>query len=254
MILVVDVGNSHTVLGLMSGDDVVHSFRVSTVERTTDELGALLLQLFALRGVQASAVEGVILSSVVPAVLYTIDKACRRYLNHTPLVVGRRLKTGMRVRTDNPREIGSDRIVNAVSGFRTYGGPLIIVDFRAATTVDCVDAAGDYVGGAIAPGFKTAEQALARGTAKLPRVEVAMPQQAIGKNTVASIQSGLVYGYAGLVDALVRRCRSELDPSARVVATGGMATLFAEVCEHLDEVDPWLTLRGLSHLYTKNAT
>lgn len=252
MILVIDVGNTNTVLGLMEGPEVHWTFRITTGPQTTDELGVLLMQLLGHRGLAASDVRGAICSSVVPSVVYTIDKACRRYLDVDCLMVGRRLKTGMMVRTDNPREVGADRIVNAVAAIHRWGGPIIVVDFGTATTFDCVNAEGAYVGGAIAPGFKISEEALFARTAQLPRVEVVRPPAAIGRNTVHAMQSGMLYGYVGLVDSLARRCREELDPAARVVATGGMATLFHSESEEIQEVDAYLTLRGLALIYQKN--
>jgi type III pantothenate kinase len=197
-------------------------------------------------------VDGAIISSVVPSVLYSFEKACLRYLDVEALVVGRKLRTRIKVRTDNPREVGSDRVVNAVAALERWGGPILVVDFGTATTVDCVNEAGEYVGGAIAPGFRISEEALFSRTAKLPRVEVRRPPNAIGKNTTDAIQSGMYYGYVGLVDSLARRCRDELGGTAKVVATGGLAQLLAEESEVIEEVDPFLTLRGLALLYEWN--
>lgn len=252
MLLVIDVGNTNTVIGLMQGERVVQTFRISTVTRTTDEFGVLLLQLLAHRGFGPSEILGAICSSVVPSVVYTVGKACRRYVGVECLMVGRRLRTGMKVRTDNPREVGADRIVNSVAAIARWGGPVIVVDFGTATTLDCVNAAGEYVGGAIAPGFRISEEALFSKTAQLPRVEVQRPPAAIGTNTVHAMQSGLFWGYVGLVDQLARKCREELGGRARVVATGGMAQLIAEESQMIEEVDPHLTLRGLSLLYERN--
>lgn len=252
MILVVDVGNTNTVLGLMDGERVVQTFRISTISRTTDELGILMVQLLQHAGYSADDIQGAICSSVVPSVVYTTEKACRRYLDVDCLMVGRKIKTGMKVRTDNPREVGADRIVNAVAAIRKWGGPIIVVDFGTATTFDCVNAAGEYVGGAIAPGFKISEEALVARTAQLPRVEVKRPPSPIGANTIHAMQSGLFYGYVGLVDNLARKCREALHPDAKVVATGGLAVLFGDDSEVIEEVDTWLTLRGLAALYEMN--
>lgn len=261
MLLVIDVGNTNTVLGAFEGDEVVHRWRVTTGSRTTDEFGLLLLELLRHRGLGPGDLDGAVISCVVPSVLYTIEKACRRYLKQEALVVGRGIKTGMRVRTDNPREVGADRIVNSVAAFQRHGGPLVVVDFGTATTFDCVDATGDYVGGAIAPGFRISADALFERTAKLPRVEVERPQKAIGTNTIASMQSGLFWGYVGLVDELSRRCKAELlggRPSekapgaALVVATGGLANLVGRACDEIDEVDDDLTLQGLRILHGLN--
>lgn len=252
MLLVLDVGNTNTVVGLVDGLDVRETFRIRTAPRTTDELGMLLLGLLQQRGFEPSVLTGAICGSVVPSVLYGIEKACRRYLSVEPLFVGRGLKTGMKVRTDNPREVGADRIVNAVAALDRFGGPVVVVDFGTATTLDCVNGRGEYVGGAIAPGLRVSEEALFERTAQLPRVEVAKPPSAIGRNTRHAMQSGLFYGYVGLVDALARRCRSELDGEATVVATGGLARLISAECSAIDEVDTFLTLRGLAMLYARN--
>lgn len=253
MLLVIDVGNTTTVLGLYRGDALAHTFRIRTdIQRTTDEYGLLYRHLFGLHGLGPAEVTGAIVSSVVPSVLYGMEKACRRYLDVEPLVVGRKLRTGMNVRMDNPREVGADRIVNSVAAIDRWGGPIIVVDFGTATTFDCVNGAGEYVGGAIAPGFKISEEALFTKTAKLPRVEVERPTRAIGTNTVAAMQSGLYFGYVGLVDALAARCRAELHPEARVVATGGFANLVARESTMIQEVDPHLTLHGLRLLHLRN--
>jgi type III pantothenate kinase len=252
MLLVIDIGNTNVVLGLMRGLDVVHTFRLSSVDRTTDELGVLLLQLLAHHSVEVPSIQGAILSSVVPSQVYTFEKACRRYLGVTPLIVGRGIKTGMRIRVDNPREVGADRIVNAVAAVQRWGAPVIVVDFGTATTFDCVNADAEYVGGAISPGFRISEEALVSRTARLPRVEIAKPPAAIGTNTVHAMQSGLLYGYVGLVDGLARRIRAELDPRALLVATGGLSTLLGEHSEVITEVDPHLTLRGLALLHERN--
>lgn len=258
MLLVIDVGNTNTVIGAMDGDEVVFRWRVTTSARTTDEFGLLLLQLMGNRGLVAAQMAGACVSCVVPSVLYAIEKACRRYLDIPVIVVGRGIKTGMRVRTDNPREVGSDRIVNAVAAFELYGAPLVVVDFGTATTFDCISKGGDYVGGAIAPGFRISADALFSRTAKLPRVEVEKPQRAIGTNTVASIQSGLFWGYVGLVDGLARRCIAELAvmekvDTVRCVATGGLSNLIGRACEAVDEVDEDLTLQGLRLLWERNS-
>ena len=261
MLIVIDVGNTNTVLGAFLGDRVMHRWRVTTATRTTDEFGLLLLQLLGHDGVDAAGVTGVVVSCVVPSVLYAIEKAARRYLYHDALVVGRGIKTGMRVRTDNPREVGADRIVNSVAAFSRHGGPLVVVDFGTATTFDCVDSQGDYVGGAIAPGFRISADALFERTAKLPRVEVERPERAIGTNTVTSMQSGLFWGYVGLVDELARRCKEELTDGGRIVkpegaalcvATGGLANLVGGACAEIDEVDDDLTLQGLRRLWELN--
>lgn len=236
----------------MVGTEVQHTFRVTTQVRTTDETTALLLQLLAHRGVAVSSLEGAILSSTVPSVVFGLEKALRSTLDREPMVVGRGLKTGMKVRTDNPREVGADRIVNAVAARHLWPGTaLVVVDFGTATTFDCINAKGEYLGGAIAPGFRISEEALYARTAQLPRIEVAQPATAIGRNTVSAMQSGLFFGYVGLTDTLARRCREELG-GAKVVATGGLANLLGRASEVIEEVDAHLTLRGLALLAERN--
>ncbi|MEN0065019.1 MAG: type III pantothenate kinase [Myxococcota bacterium] len=251
MVVVIDVGNTNTMLGLLEGDEIRQTWRITTSPRTTDELGGLWLQLLAHAQVPLDRIEGAICASVVPSQVYTVEKACLRFLSVECLVVGRGLKTGMPIRTDNPREVGADRIVNAVAAIATGGGPAIVVDFGTATTFDCIDHTNAYVGGVIAPGLRISEEALFDRTAQLPRVELKPPPTVIGRNTVHAVQSGLLYGYAGLVDAIVGRILEEL-PDARVIATGGYANLLSKVSERIGEVDMFLTLRGLSLIYWRN--
>ena len=252
MILGIDVGNTNTVIGAMDGLDVAHLWRVTTKVRTTDEFGLALLQLLQHEGISKADIEGVAVCCVVPSVLYAIEKASRRYLDCEVLVVGRGIKSGMKVRTDNPREVGADRIVNSVAAYETYGGPLVVVDFGTATTFDCVSGGGDYVGGAIAPGYQISADALFTRTAKLPRVPLQKPHRAIGTNTVASMQSGLFWGYVGLVNELSRRCKAEFSERPKCVATGGLARLIGGACDEIDEHDEHLTLMGLRILWERN--
>jgi type III pantothenate kinase len=252
VILAIDVGNTNTVLGVMDGVELKAQVRITTRPRTTDELGILLKSALEHRGYRGSDLSGAIISSVVPTVLYSIEKALARYLDVDALVVGRKLRTRIKVRTDNPREVGADRIVNSVAALQRWGGPIVVVDFGTATTFDCVNERGEYIGGSIAPGFRISEEALVAKTAKLPRVEVQRPERAIGRNTVSAIQSGLYFGYVGLVDSLARRCKEELSADARVVATGGLAQLISVDSEMIEEVDPFLTLRGLAILHDLN--
>ena len=252
MLLGIDVGNTNTVIGALEGSEVVHLWRVSTQVRTTDELGLTLLSLLEHNGLSTQDVEGVAVCCVVPSVLYAIEKAARRYLDCDVLIVGRGIKTGMKVRTDNPREVGADRIVNSVAAYQRHTGPLVVVDFGTATTFDCVSAGGDYVGGAIAPGYRISADALFTRTAKLPRVQLERPPQTIGTNTVASMQSGLFWGYVGLVDGLASRCKAELGGDVRCVATGGLARLIGGACDSIDEIDEHLTQVGLRILWDLN--
>jgi type III pantothenate kinase len=252
MLLGIDVGNTNTVIGALDGLDVVHLWRVTTKVRTTDEFGLALLQLLQHEKITKDQIEGVSVCCVVPSVLYAIEKAARRYLDCGVLVVGRGIKTGMQVRTDNPREVGADRIVNAVAAFEQYGGPLVVVDFGTATTFDCVGDNGDYIGGAIAPGYQISADALFTRTAKLPRVPLQRPERAIGTNTVASMQSGLFWGYVGLVNELARRCKEEFAVHPRCIATGGLARLIGGACDEIDDHDEHLTLLGLRILWDRN--
>ena len=204
------------------------------------------------RGLSADEIEGAAVCCVVPSVLYAIEKAVHRYLGCEVLIVGRGIKTGMRVRTDNPREVGADRIVNAVAAYEDHRGPLVVVDFGTATTFDCVSDAGDYIGGAIAPGYQISADALFTRTAKLPRVPLQRPERAVGTNTVASMQSGLFWGYVGLVNELARRCKQEFEDRPRCVATGGLARLIGGACDEIDDHDEHLTLKGLRILWDRN--
>ncbi|MCO4770888.1 MAG: type III pantothenate kinase [Deltaproteobacteria bacterium] len=251
MLLVIDVGNTQTVLGLYVGEQLVKRFRIQTdVRRTSDETGVLLLSLFDHGGVDA-AVTGAIVSCVVPDTLRNLLATCRDFFDVEPLVVGPGIRTGMPILADNPREVGADRIVNAVAAFERVGGSCIVVDFGTATTFDCISAKGQYLGGVIAPGYQISAEALFSRTSKLPRVEVERPRKVIGKNTVHSMQSGLFYGYVSLVDGMVERIRAELGSEARVLATGGLASVLAEASTTIEEVCDDLTLDGLQLLFSR---
>jgi type III pantothenate kinase len=253
MLLVVDVGNTHTVLGLYDGERLVHDFRIQTAQgRTSDEHHVLLLNLLELAGVERSDVRASILASVVPSFNDTVIDAVDRAFDHEIMVVGPGIKTGMPVLYENPREVGADRIVNAVAAFERVGGAAIVVDFGTATTFDCISDKGEYLGGAIAPGMQISANALFSRAAKLPRSEIARPPRAIGRNTVHSMQAGIVFGYVALVDGLVRRLTSEMDTQLTVIATGGLAALIEPDSETIDEVDEFLTLEGLRLLYLRN--
>ncbi len=253
MLLAVDVGNTHTVFGLFAGTELRIDWRAETrVERTADEHAAILRPLFELGGLTFKDVTAGIISSVVPSATAPLERFFARTVGLPALVVGPGIKTGMPILYDNPREVGADRIVNAVAAYARFPGGAIVVDFGTATTFDVVTAAGEYAGGVIAPGLVISAEALYRATAKLPRVELVRPKHVIGKNTVASIQSGLVFGYAGMVDSLVTRIKAEADYSPRVIATGGLGTLIARDSETIEECDDLLTLRGLQILYDRN--
>jgi type III pantothenate kinase len=253
MLLVVDVGNTNTVLGVYEGETLRAHWRIETNrKRTGDEYAVLLRGLMGLSGLPWPAADAGIVSSVVPPVLFPLEELFREHLKITPVIVGPGIKTGMPILYENPREVGADRIVNAVAAYEQVKGGCIVVDFGTATTFDVVTPRGEYAGGAIAPGITISADALYHAAAKLPRVEIVRPAKVVGRNTVASMQSGLVFGYAGLVDAIVERMRAEIDYPARCLATGGLAPLIARESKTIEEADEMLTLRGLKILYDRN--
>ncbi len=253
MILVIDVGNTHTVLGLFKDRTLVHSWRIAThMSRTEDEYGIMLHNLFAYSDLSLQSIDGMIISCVVPPMLNMILAMAGKYFQVQPLVVGPGIKTGLPILLDNPREVGADRIVNAVAAYDIYRRALIVIDFGTATTFDCVSAKGEYLGGVIAPGLQISTEALYQRASKLPRVELCRPRGVVGKNTVHSMQSGIVYGYLSLVEGLVARLVRELRFSPLVIATGGLASLIADGSEVIAEVDELLTLKGLLKLYELN--
>jgi type III pantothenate kinase len=253
MLIVVDIGNTHTAFGLFDGDALRFDWRAETrSERTGDELAAILRGVFELEGLDLRQIDAAIISSVVPPATLPMERLFARYFKLAPLVVGPGMKTGMPVLYENPRDLGADRIVNAVAAYARFPQGAIVVDFGTATTLDVVTARGEYAGGIITPGLLISADALYRATAKLPRVEIARPKAVVGTNTVASIQSGLVFGYAGMIDTLVGRIRAEVAYEPRVVATGGLGALVARESSTIDEYDDLLTLRGLKLLYERN--
>ncbi len=256
-LLVVDIGNTNISVGIFDyeGDEGTLSqhWRVSTHrEQTSDELSITLNALFEQEGRSADQLTDIIISSVVPPSLPIWERACIKLFDRPPQIVGPGMKTGMPLRYENPREVGADRIVNAVAAYELFGGPIIAVDFGTATTFDCVSKAGEYLGGVICPGIHISMEALFDRASKLHRVEIARPKSVIGKTTTGALQSGLLYGYAGMVDAMVERIRTELSDRARVIATGGLARRIASESNVIEEVIPFLTLEGLRILYEKN--
>ena len=253
MLLAIDVGNTNIVYGLFDGEHLVHKFRVESARgRTADEYGVTLLSLLASRGVLPERVEAAILACVVPSLTEPMVRLVQRLFGQQPMIVGPGVRTGMAILIENPREVGADRIADAVAGYEKVKGGVVVVDFGTSTNFDVVTPKGEYLGGVLAPGLQISADALFARAAKLPRVEIAKPPRVVGRNTVSAMQSGIVYGYVGLVDGIVERILAELGYPCSVIATGGLASLIAPLSKTIHEIDAELTLAGLRILYERN--
>ncbi|MCE7985562.1 MAG: type III pantothenate kinase [Caldilinea sp. CFX5] len=253
MLFCIDIGNTNITLGLYAGETLGPHWRLSTDhDRMPDEFAMQLMALFTYANLSAADVDGIALASVVPPLTGKWVEVCRTYLGCEPLVVDANTTTGIRILYDNPQAVGADRLVDAVAAYRLYGGPACVVDFGTATTFDAITATGDYLGGAIVPGIGISADALFQRAAKLPKVEIARPPTAIGRNTVHAMQSGLLFGYVGLVEGMVARFRNELGPEMKVIGTGGLANIIAQETTVIEHIAPWLTLDGLRMVYAMN--
>jgi len=253
VLLVINVGNTNIFLGAYEGKRLLNSWRITTIkDKTADEFGVFFYTIFG-NETNFEKVEAVIISSVVPTVMYSLEHSIRKYFNKTPIIVGPGIKTGINIKYENPRELGADRIVSAVAAYEIYGGPVIVVDFGTATTFNAISSKGEFLGGVICPGIKIAAEALFQRTAKLPRVELAKPDTVIGRNTATSMQSGLINGYIGLVNHIINKMKIEMkEPNIRVVATGGFSRAIASETDVIDDININLPLEGLRILYEKN--
>jgi type III pantothenate kinase len=251
-----DVGNTNIKYAIFKNDKFVLSFRVATeLKKTSDEYGAQLITILSNNGVNALDIKGGIISSVVPQLDYTLERMCHTYLEINPLLLAPGLKTGMNMKVDNAREVGADRVLNNVAAVKKYGYPLIVIDFGTATTFNVIDSKGEFIGGAIAPGIKGSLDSLVNGTAKLPRVEIERPDTVIGKNTITNMQAGIFYGFAGLVEYIVKKIKKEIKcEKVTTIATGGFSEVIADEISCIDYVDKLLTLEGLKYLYDLNST
>jgi len=254
MILTLDIGNTNIKTAVFDGESMVQYWRLNTdINATSDEVGVKLSALFALNGLETAVVTGIVMSSVVPSINFTMEHMCRTYFGMDPMQVVPGVKTGINIKYENPRELGSDRIANAVAAYALYGGPCIFIDFGTATTFGVVSERAEFIGGVICPGLKLSMQALVTGAAKLPRVEIVKPDMVIGRNTVSNMQSGIFHGYVGQINHIVAKMKEELGlPQVQVIATGGLSRLIASDTKAIDVVDGLLTLKGLRIIYERN--
>ncbi|MED4080439.1 type III pantothenate kinase [Halalkalibacterium halodurans] len=253
MILVIDVGNTNTVLGVYQDETLVHHWRLATSrQKTEDEYAMTVRSLFDHAGLKFQDIDGIVISSVVPPMMFSLEQMCKKYFHVTPMIIGPGIKTGLNIKYDNPKEVGADRIVNAVAAIELYGYPAIVVDFGTATTYCLINEKKQYAGGVIAPGIMISTEALYHRASKLPRIEIAKPKQVVGTNTIDSMQSGIFYGYVSQVDGVVKRMKAQAESEPKVIATGGLAKLIGTESETIDVIDSFLTLKGLQLIYKKN--
>lgn len=253
MLLAVDVGNTNITFGIFDGDDLAGSFRITTkIARTSDEYGLLIRNLLEAKGLDPEKLEGVVIASVVPNVMYSLNNGIRKYLDITPVIIGPGTKTGIKIATTNPREIGADRVVDAVGAYELYGGPLIVIDFGTATTYDVVSADGAFLAGVTSPGIRISADALWHNTAKLPEIEIKKPDSILAKDTITSMQAGLVYGCIGQTEYIIKQIRLEMGAEKiKVIATGGLGKIISDATDSIQIYDPLLTLKGLKIIYDK---
>lgn len=248
-----DTGNTNISFGVYQKNQLIHHWRMATdPHRTEDEYAMQIESLFKHVAISFEDIDGIIISSVVPSIMFSLEAMCRKYFSIEPLIVGPGVKTGLNIKYDNPREVGADRIVNAVAAIHEYGSPLIVIDFGTATTYCYINEKEDYMGGAIAPGIAISTEALFEKASKLPRIEIMRPQNVVGKNTISAMQSGIVYGYVGQVEGIVKRMKAQSKKEPLVIATGGLSTMIAGESTEIDVVDPFLTLKGLHLIYKRN--
>ncbi len=254
MLLAIDIGNTHTVLGIFDDERLVYEWRLRTsVDATEDEWSVFIYDLFKIEKMDFKMIRSCVISCVVPPVLHSIEKFCQKYLHLEPLVVGPGIKTGMPILYDNPKEVGADRIVNAIAAYEAYRDATVVIDFGTATTFDYISEKGEYMGGAICPGIMISCEALFQKASKLPRAQIFVrPKSVIGKNTIDSMNAGIIFGYAGLVEGMIARFEKEVNRKLRTVATGGLAPVIAPFCPAIEEVDPYLTLKGLKIIFDRN--
>ncbi len=254
MLLVMDIGNTNIKLGVFDGDKLISSWRIqSKAGKTADEYGLMVSHLFQRDRLSLDGVEGIIMSSVIPSLNYTLEHMCDYYFHKNPVIVGPGIKTSINIKYDNPKEVGADRIVNSVAAYRLYGGPCIVVDFGTTTTFNAISAAGEFLGGAICPGIKVSTDAMVSNAAKLPKIELVKPEKVIGKSTVANMQSGIIYGFTGMVKYIITKMKEEINaPLIKVIATGGLSELLFSESKLFDVVDRKLTLEGLKIIYNYN--